>query len=155
VTRKDFDVVAAWSVDRLSRSLPDLLSLLGEIHAKGIGLYLHQQGLDTTTPAGRAMFSMLGVFSEFERAMIQERVKAGLARVKAEGKTLGRPRTSPETENAIREALRQGLSRRKIAAEFGIGMSVLQRIADSLNGALETPETSIASNIHHLVPRAA
>ena len=74
--RKEFDVVAAWSVDRLGRSLLDLLTFLGELHAKGVDLYLHQQGIDTTTPGGKAMFQMMGVFAEFERAMIRERVKA-------------------------------------------------------------------------------
>ena len=80
--RREFDLVAAWSVDRLGRSLQDLLALLGELHALGIDLYLHQQGVDTTTPAGKAMFQMMGVFAEFERAIIRERVKAGLARAK-------------------------------------------------------------------------
>ena len=75
--RKEFDVVAAWSVDRLGRSLLDLLTFLGELHAKGVDLYLHQQGIDTTTPGGKAMFQMMGVFAEFERAIIVERVKAG------------------------------------------------------------------------------
>jgi DNA invertase Pin-like site-specific DNA recombinase len=78
-------MVAAWSVDRLGRSLQDLLSLLGELHAKGVDLCLHQQGLDTSTPSGRAMYQMMGVFAEFERAMIRERVMAGLARARKEG----------------------------------------------------------------------
>jgi DNA invertase Pin-like site-specific DNA recombinase len=73
-TRREFDVVMAWSVDRLGRSLQDLVGFLSELHALGIDLFLHQQGLDTTTPAGKAMFQMMGVFAEFERAMIQERV---------------------------------------------------------------------------------
>lgn len=81
IARREVDMVAAWSVDRLGRSLQDLLSLLNELHAKGVDLYLHQQGLDTSTPSGRAMFQMLGVFAEFERAMIRERVMAGLAPV--------------------------------------------------------------------------
>jgi DNA invertase Pin-like site-specific DNA recombinase len=72
-TRREFDVVMAWSVDRLGRSLQDLVGFLSEIHALGIDLFLHQQGLDTTTPSGKAMFQMMGVFAEFERAMIQER----------------------------------------------------------------------------------
>src|SRR5262245_19095415 len=73
VAMRDFDAVAAWSVDRIGRSLQHLLGFLGELKAKGVDLYLHQQGLDTGTPAGRAMFQMLGVFAEFERAMIVER----------------------------------------------------------------------------------
>jgi DNA invertase Pin-like site-specific DNA recombinase len=91
VARKDFDMVAAWSVDRLGRSLQHLLGFLGELKAKGVDLFLHQQGLDTSTPAGKAMFQMLGVFAEFERAMIVERVHAGLRRARAQGRRLGRP----------------------------------------------------------------
>jgi DNA invertase Pin-like site-specific DNA recombinase len=91
IARREFDLVAAWSVDRIGRSLQDLIAFLGDIHAAGIGLYLHQQGLDTTTPSGRAMFQMMGVFAEFERAMIAERTKAGLRRALASGKRLGRP----------------------------------------------------------------
>src|SRR6266478_4978602 len=78
VARKDFDLIAAWSVDRLGRSLQDLIAFLSELKAKNVDLYLHQQALDTSTPAGRALFQMLGVFAEFERAMIVERVNAGL-----------------------------------------------------------------------------
>src|SRR5215472_6453560 len=96
IQRKDFDLVAAWSVDRLGRSLQHLLGFLGELRAKGVDLYLHQQGVDTSTPAGKALFQMLGVFAEFERAMIVERVHAGLRRAKAQGKRLGRPRVGPE-----------------------------------------------------------
>jgi DNA invertase Pin-like site-specific DNA recombinase len=92
VTRREFDQVAAWSVDRLGRSLQNLVAFLDELHAKGVDLYLHQQGLDTSTPAGKAMFQMLGVFSEFERAMIVERVKAGLSRARGPGEA---PRASP------------------------------------------------------------
>src|SRR6187397_2700879 len=90
-TKRQFDVVMAWSVDRLGRSLQDLVGFLSELHALRIDLYLHQQGLDTRTPGGKAMFQMLGVFAEFERAMIQERVRAGLKRARAEGTQLGRP----------------------------------------------------------------
>src|ERR1700686_1761389 len=84
VTRREVDMVAAWSVDRLGGSLQELVAFLAELQASRVDLYLHQQGLDTTTPAGKALFQMMGVFSEFERAMIQERVRAGLARAKAE-----------------------------------------------------------------------
>src|SRR5580700_1728813 len=98
IARREFDQVAAWSVDRLGRSLQELVVFLGELHAKGVDLYLHQQGLDTATPAGRAMFQMLGVFAEFERAIIVERVKSGLARARSQGKRLGRPTLSAEKE---------------------------------------------------------
>jgi DNA invertase Pin-like site-specific DNA recombinase len=90
-TRRKFDVLMAWSVDRLGRSLQDLVSFLEEIHANGVDLYLHVQGVDTTTPAGRALFQMLGVFAEFERSIIRERVHAGLARARTKGVRLGRP----------------------------------------------------------------
>ena len=78
VARREFDMVAAWSVDRLGRSLTDLLEFLKDLHAKKVDLFLHQQGLDTSTPSGRAMFQMMGVFAEFERAMIRERALAGI-----------------------------------------------------------------------------
>jgi DNA invertase Pin-like site-specific DNA recombinase len=133
-TRREFDMVMAWSVDRLGRSLQDLVGFLSELHALGLDLYLHQQGLDTRTPAGKAMFGMMGVFAEFERSMIQERVRAGLARARAEGKTLGRPPVAIETERAIRAALakkgRPGL--RKIAAMIGVGTGTVQRVAREL-----------------------
>jgi len=130
-TKRQFDAIMAWSVDRLGRSLQDLVKFLSEVHALKIDLYLHQQGLDTTTPSGKAMFQMMGVFAEFERAMIQERVRAGLARAKAEGKQLGRPKVDQETEAAIRKALR-GRNRPgilKIAKKLGVGTSTVQRIA--------------------------
>src|SRR5262249_4929139 len=103
--KRQFDMVMAWSVDRLGRSLQDLVGFLSELHALRIDLFLHQQGLDTTTPAGKALFQMMGVFAEFERAMLQERVRAGLKRAKSEGKRLGRPPLAPALVERIREAL--------------------------------------------------
>ena len=101
--RRRFDVVMAWSVDRLGRSLQDLIGFLSELHSLEIDLALHQQGIDTTTPAGKAMFQMMGVFAEFERSMIVERVRAGVARAKASGtksgKAFGRPRTPAALES--------------------------------------------------------
>ena len=112
VTRREIDLVMAWSVDRLGRSLQDLVQFLSELHASGVDLFLHQQGLDTTTPAGKAMFGMMGVFAEFERSIIQERVRAGIARARAQGtksgKSIGRPRTSEIVELQIANALQQG-----------------------------------------------
>ncbi len=130
-TGRKFDMVASWSVDRLGRSLQDLLGLLGELQALGIGLYLKQQQLDTSTPAGRALFGMLGVFAEFERAMIQERVHAGLDRARAEGKTLGRPKgSSAKREKHFKQALRlksQGRSLTEIAKDTGLGRATVIR----------------------------
>jgi DNA invertase Pin-like site-specific DNA recombinase len=128
VVRRDFDVIMAWSVDRLGRSLQHLVTFLGEIHSKGVDLYLHQQGIDTTTPAGKAMFQMCGVFAEFERAMIQERVKAGLARAKAQGKVLGRPKVNGKIEKAVLAARAKGTGKRKISKQLGIGVSTVNRI---------------------------
>lgn len=128
VLRREVDVVMAWSVDRLGRSLQDLVAFLAELRAVGCNLYLHQQGVDTTTPAGRALFQMLGVFAEFERAIIVERVKAGIARARAEGKHLGRPYINSATEQAIRAALAEGKGIRWVARECGVGTSVVQRI---------------------------
>jgi DNA invertase Pin-like site-specific DNA recombinase len=130
--RRDFDVILAWSVDRLGRSLQDLVAFLSEIHAKGVELYLHQQGIDTTTPSGKAMFQMMGVFAEFERAMMRERVLAGLKRARARGKKLGRPMISPAKERAIREDLAAGLGFRRIMARHHVGTSVIQRIKAEL-----------------------
>ena len=131
--QRKFDMVMAWSVDRLGRSLQDLVSFLSELHALHIDLFLHQQGLDTTTPAGKAMFQMMGVFAEFERAMIQERVRAGLARAVAEGTKLGRPKTDAATEKAIRNALQKGdAGMHKIAARFGVGTGTVQRIKEEM-----------------------
>jgi DNA invertase Pin-like site-specific DNA recombinase len=127
-TKRQFDIVMAWSVDRLGRSLQDLVSFLSELHALGIDLFLHQQGLDTTTPTGKAMFQMMGVFAEFERAMIQERVRAGLRRAKAEGKQLGRPPISPDLAERIRQARAAGLSVRKAAAQFGVAPGTVQNL---------------------------
>jgi DNA invertase Pin-like site-specific DNA recombinase len=128
-TQRKFDLIMAWSVDRLGRSLQDLVAFLSEIHALKVDLYLHQQGLDTTTPGGKAMFQMMGVFAEFERAIIQERVRAGLARVKAEGKTLGRPRIDGALEANIRKALQRGdIGMHKIAARFGVATGTVQRV---------------------------
>jgi DNA invertase Pin-like site-specific DNA recombinase len=128
VNAKEFDMVAAWLVDRLGRSLTDLLGILQSLHEKGVGLFLHQQGLDTTTTAGKAMFQMLGVFAEFERGIIRERVNAGLARAKAKGTKLGRRRVKPSVEARILELRANGDGMLKIGKALGIGTSVVQRV---------------------------
>lgn len=128
VTQRKVDMVAAWSVDRLGRSLQHLVDTLGELKAAGADLYLHKQALDTSTPAGRAMFGMLGVFAEFEREIIRERVMAGMATAKAQGKTVGRPRAKEETVARVRELRAQGLGIRKVAREVGCGVSLIQRL---------------------------
>jgi len=127
--RRRFDVVMAWSVDRLGRSLSDLLKFLEELRGLGVGLYLHKQALDTTTAAGKAMFQMLGVFAEFERAMIQERVKAGLARAKSQGKRLGRPSVVDARKlKAVQAGKKAKLSVRKIAKKVGLSVGTVHAL---------------------------
>jgi DNA invertase Pin-like site-specific DNA recombinase len=131
VARREIDMVAAWSVDRLGRSLTDLLTFLTDLHAKGVDLFLHQQGLDTSTPSGRAMFQMLGVFAEFERAMIRERVMAGLARARAEKKQLGRRTVEQSHGRKVKSVLAlrsQGVGIRRIATEVGLGVGTVLRL---------------------------
>jgi len=134
--RRKFNIVLAWSVDRLGRSVQDLVAFLNELHTVGCDLYLHQQGVDTTTPAGKAMFQMLGVFAEFERAMIQERVKAGLARAKAKGVKLGRAKISKEIEAQILElrgSTKPPMGMLKIAHKLGVGTGTVQRVLKEIN----------------------
>src|SRR5215469_13736330 len=138
--RHGWDVVAAWSVDRLGRSLTDLVGFLTELHAKKVDLFLHQQGLDTSTPSGRAMFQMLGVFAEFERAMIRERVMAGLARARADGKQLGRRTVEQSHARKVKLALAlrsKGLGIRRIAREVGLGVGTVIRLVG--NGSQARP----------------
>ena len=136
IARKEFELVMAWSVDRLGRSLQDLVAFLSELHAKDVDLYLDRQGIDTTTPAGKAMFQMMGVFAEFERAIIRERIMSGLSRAKnvgtKSGRPIGRPKTvTPEMEEAIRSARTDGNSLRKIAEQVGTSLRSVQRVLGS------------------------
>jgi DNA invertase Pin-like site-specific DNA recombinase len=135
-TRGKFDVIMAWSVDRLGRSLQDLCGFLAELHALRVDLILHQQGLDTSTPAGKAMFQMMGVFAEFERAMIAERVRAGMARARVSGtrsgKPIGRPGMPEHTRQAIRAAyMAGGIGFRGLAEKFGVSHETVRRWAAS------------------------
>jgi DNA invertase Pin-like site-specific DNA recombinase len=136
VARRQFDQVAAWSVDRLGRSLQELVAFLGELHAKGVELYLHQQGLDTSTPAGKAMFQMLGVFAEFERAMIVERVKAGLSRARSQGKRLGRRPLNADVVELIREKLATGRGILRVAKELGVGTGTVHRVKRDMDAVV-------------------
>jgi len=136
VVRRKIDVVAAWSVDRLGRSLQDLIGFLGELNAAGVDLYLEKQAVDTTTPAGRALFQMLGVFAEFERAIIQERIHAGLARAREKGtksgKAIGRPQIDRRRAQQIRAELQKGTGILKTARLTGAGVATVQRIKREL-----------------------
>lgn len=133
--RREFDVLAVWSSDRLGRSLPHLVEVLQTIQGTGTGLYIHTQALDTTTPSGRAMFGMLGVFAEFEREMIVERTKAGLARAKAAGKVLGRPKVAADLERKAKAMLKGGTGILKTARTLGLGTSTVSRIRAEMAGS--------------------
>jgi DNA invertase Pin-like site-specific DNA recombinase len=127
-TRRKFDLIMAWSVDRLGRSLQDLVGFLGDVHAQGIDLYLDRQGVDTTTPGGKALFQVMGVFAEFEREMIRERVCAGLDKARAKGKRLGRPTVPQSVEQSIRAARAIGKGQLAIARDLGVGVSTVRRV---------------------------
>lgn len=122
-----FDVVLAWDVSRLSRSLADLVTTLDELHACSIDLYLHQQAIDTTTPAGKAMFQMCGVFAEFERGILSERVKAGLNRAREEGKILGRPMKLANIKKILDDK-KMGKPLRQIAREHQLSVGKIHGI---------------------------
>jgi DNA invertase Pin-like site-specific DNA recombinase len=128
VNARELDMIASWSVDRLGRSLTDLLSILQSLHDKGVDLFLHQQGLDTSTTAGKAMFQMLGVFAEFERGIIRERVNAGLARARSKGVMLGRRPVKPAVEQRIHDLRKDGMGMVRIGRTLGVGTSVVQRV---------------------------
>jgi DNA invertase Pin-like site-specific DNA recombinase len=132
VARKEFEMVAAWSVDRLGRSLQDLVAFLADVQARGVDLYLHQQALDTSTPSGRMLFQLLGVFAEFERAMIRSRIMSGLDRVRGT-KRFGRPPMAPDRVETIKALLLAGRGVRETAREIGAGTATVQRIKQSLS----------------------
>ena len=130
--RKDFDSVMVWAVDRLGRSLQDLVAFLNELHSVGCDLYIHQSGIDTQTPAGKMMFQMCGVFAEFERGMIQQRVKLGQERARSEGKHIGRPRSINEgLVHSIIYMRQQGLGIRRIAKDLRVGVGTIYKVIDS------------------------
>jgi DNA invertase Pin-like site-specific DNA recombinase len=134
--RREFDVVMVWAVDRLGRSLSHLVNILGEIHAKKVDLFIHQQGIDTTTPAGKALFGMMGVFAEFERSMIQERVKAGIKRVRANGKRWGRraiTETDPPLCTQMLDLRREGLGMGAIGKRLEVSSRTVWRVLRMIN----------------------
>jgi len=127
-TKREFDMVAAWSVDRLGRSLQHLVQLFAEFQSLGVDLYLHQQHVDSSTPSGRALLQMSGVFAEFERAILLERIGAGLARAKAQGKQLGRPRAKGASDAAILKLRSRGIGMDAIRKQLGCGMGRIQQV---------------------------
>ncbi len=136
VTQGRVDIVAAWSLDRLGRSLQHVVGLLAALAECNVAVYLHQQNVDGTTTAGRAMLGMCAVFAEFERSIIVERINAGLARARAQGKKLGRPSTvTAKTEARIRALRAKGLGMLRIAKDVGCGTSTVQRVLGAAQAA--------------------
>ena len=145
VSRREIDMVAAWSVDRLGRSLPHLIGLLGDLEARGCDLFLHQQALDTSTPTGRAMFAMAGVFAELERSLISARVISGQQRARAKGVRFGRPNLSLERRTKVQKALKNGLSIRQTAKATGVSTASVQRIKRSMSTVQEPVIETVAA----------
>jgi DNA invertase Pin-like site-specific DNA recombinase len=133
--RRRFDVIMSWAIDRLGRSLIDLLGTIQQLEACGVDLYLDQQAIDTTTPTGRLMFQITGAFAEFERSMIRQRIRAGLRRAVEAGKQLGRPKIDPALEKRIQSQLRAGKGMLAIARECKVGTGTVQRIAREMEAA--------------------
>jgi DNA invertase Pin-like site-specific DNA recombinase len=133
--RGRLDVVMVWALDRLGRSLADLIGTLQTLEGAGVDLFLHQQAIDTTTPAGRCFFHVLGAFAEFERSMIVSRITAGLDRARAKGVKLGRPTVGADVEDAIRARLEAGEGMLKVARALGVGTSTVQRVKAAMAGA--------------------
>ena len=142
-SRRKFDVVMAWAIDRMGRSLRDLVDTLDHLNATGVDLYLDQQNIDTTVPAGRLLFQVTGAFAEFERSMIRQRVNAGLTRARAQGKRLGRPSIDLDTEQAIRDALASGAGIIKVARQVGVGNGTVSRIKAAMSTVSSAAPTRI------------
>ena len=133
--RRRFDVVMAWAIDRLGRSLIDLLATIQALEACGVDLYLDQQSIDTTTPAARLMFQITGAFAEFERSMIRQRVRAGLKRAVESGKQLGRPKIDVAVEKRIQAQLRAKKGMLAIARDLKVGTGTVQRVKREMEAA--------------------
>jgi DNA invertase Pin-like site-specific DNA recombinase len=127
-SRRKFDVLAVWSIDRLGRSTSAVVTAMDDLEESGVNIYADKEGVDATTSHGRAMLEMAAVFARLERSMIRERVIAGLARARAQGRQLGRPRVSADVEDNIRLALADGRGMVSVARELGVGVSVVQRV---------------------------
>jgi DNA invertase Pin-like site-specific DNA recombinase len=126
-TRGEFQLLLTWSVDRLGRSLAGLLAGMQDLKDCGCALYLHKQGIDTSTASGRMLFQMLGVIAEFERSINAERTRAGIARARAQGKRIGRAPVSAATNEAIRRLRSQGMGIHAIRKALGVGASTVQK----------------------------
>jgi DNA invertase Pin-like site-specific DNA recombinase len=134
--RRRFDILMVWSIDRLGRSVLHVASALAELDAAGVRLYCDREGIDSSTPMGRAMIQMASVFGEQERSILRDRVIAGLNRVRQQGTRLGRPKVAPKVENAIRTHLNAGNGILKVAAMVGCGSGTVQRVKKEMTQEL-------------------
>ena len=129
VQRKQVDVVMSWSIDRLGRSIQDLVTFMNDVQAAGVDLYIHQQAINTATPAGRMVFGIFSALGEYERELIRERIQAGIARARSEGKKLGRPsNVNPGVITSVKLLRENGHSIHKIAKHLRIGVGTTQKI---------------------------
>jgi DNA invertase Pin-like site-specific DNA recombinase len=139
--RRQIDMILVWRLDRWGRSVADLVSTLNELNAIGVGFASVTEALDFTTPSGRAMIGMIAVFAEFERDILRDRVKAGIAEVRSRGQRHGRPATTKKHATDAQAMFEEGLSKRRIAAKLGIGRASVRRLlAEST--ATDSPETT-------------
>jgi DNA invertase Pin-like site-specific DNA recombinase len=128
-TRGEFDLLSVWSIDRLGRSLVHLVETVNELRSVGVDLYIHQQAIDTSSPAGKLAFSVFGALAEYERELIRERVRAGLDRAKRNGTKLGRPTNLNDSVRAAIIALRaKDHPIRKIASQLKVGTGTVYRV---------------------------
>ena len=129
--RRQIDVIIVWKLDRWGRSVSDLFHTLNELSGLGVGFISLTEALDLTTPTGRAMAGLLAIFAEFEREILRERVKAGIAHARAHGKPHGRPATVKKYNEEVRRLFSEGLSQSEIARTLGIGRTSVRRMLNS------------------------
>ncbi len=131
--QRKIDCILVWRLDRFGRSLADLITTLNELNSLGVGFVSLNESLDLTTPSGRAMAGMLAVFAEFEREILRERVKAGIAEARSKGKAHGRPKTAEKKKDQVIKLKREGLNNSQIARKLNIGRSSVIRMLKDEN----------------------
>jgi DNA invertase Pin-like site-specific DNA recombinase len=134
----EWDLIACFAIDRLGRSIQDLLAFLTEAHERGIGVFCLQNGFDSSTASGRLMAGLLGLFASYETEILRERIRAGLARVKAEGKKIGRPGLEDHVRNRIIEQLQAGNAVRAISRAMGVAPATVRRVRSEGHRSAET-----------------
>jgi putative DNA-invertase from lambdoid prophage Rac len=127
VRRRELDAILVWRLDRWGRSLADLVLTLKELAELGIGFVSLTEAFDMTTPTGRAMAGMLAVFAQFEREILRERVKAGIAQARSNGMTFGRPKSAAKKIAEVRRLYKKGLTKSEVARRLGIGRTSVRR----------------------------